>query len=47
MNIKYYNAFATFADPNTVNLEDKKGAKEQATFKYCLIACGGRPSYGD
>mmetsp|Transcript_18380 Transcript_18380/g.58424 ORF Transcript_18380/g.58424 Transcript_18380/m.58424 type:complete len:484 (-) Transcript_18380:118-1569(-) len=46
-NIKYYNAFATFADPHTVDLEDKSGKKDKATFKYCLIACGGRPSYGD
>lgn len=46
-NVKYYNSFATFADPHTVDLEDKNGKKEQVTFKYCLIACGGRPSYGD
>jgi len=46
-NIKYYNSFATFADPHTVDLTDKKGAVEKATFKYCLIACGGRPSMGD
>jgi len=46
-SIKYYNAFAIFADPHTVDLEAKNGKKEQATFKYCLIACGGRPSYGD
>jgi len=46
-NIKYYNSFATFADPHTVDLTDKKGATEKVTFKYCLIACGGRPSMGD
>merc|ERR1740120_560544 len=44
--VKYYNSFATFADAHTVDLEDKKGAKQQATFKFCLIACGGRPNYG-
>mmetsp|Transcript_94668 Transcript_94668/g.203226 ORF Transcript_94668/g.203226 Transcript_94668/m.203226 type:complete len:485 (-) Transcript_94668:210-1664(-) len=46
-SVKYYNAFATFADPHTVDLENAKGAKEKATAKYFLIACGGRPSYGD
>lgn len=46
-SIKYYNSFATFADPHTVDLEDKNGSHEKATFKYCIIACGGRPSYGD
>jgi len=46
-SIKYYNAFATFVDPHTVQLEDKAGEKQTVTFKYCLIACGGRPSYGD
>lgn len=45
-NIKYYNSFATFADPHTIALDDGKGNKEKATFKYCLIACGGRPNYG-
>jgi len=46
-NIKYYNAFATFEDAHTVLLDDGKGKVEKATFKYCLIACGGRPNYGD
>lgn len=46
-NIKYYNSFATFADPHTVDLDDGKGKSVKATFKYCLIACGGRPNYGD
>mmetsp|Transcript_117800 Transcript_117800/g.345083 ORF Transcript_117800/g.345083 Transcript_117800/m.345083 type:complete len:484 (-) Transcript_117800:70-1521(-) len=45
--IKYYNAFASFVDPHTVELEDKNGKKDQTTFKYCLVACGGRPSYGE
>jgi len=45
-NIKYFNAFATFADPHTVSLDNGKGSVEKATFKYCLIACGGRPNYG-
>jgi len=45
-NIKYYNALATFEDPHTVSLDDGKGKVEKATFKYCIIACGGRPNYG-
>mmetsp|Transcript_3529 Transcript_3529/g.10279 ORF Transcript_3529/g.10279 Transcript_3529/m.10279 type:complete len:485 (-) Transcript_3529:180-1634(-) len=45
-NIKYYNAFATFEDAHTVKLDDGKGGVEKATFKYCLIACGGRPNLG-
>jgi thioredoxin/glutathione reductase (selenoprotein) len=45
-NIKYYNAFATFQDANTISLDNGKGKVETATFKYCMIACGGRPSYG-
>jgi thioredoxin reductase (NADPH) len=44
--IKYYNKFAKFAGPNTIELEDKKGAKEQVTAKNILIACGGRPNLG-
>jgi len=45
-NIKYYNSFATFAGPNTLDLTDKNGKKEQVTAKYILIACGGRPNLG-
>jgi thioredoxin reductase (NADPH) len=44
--IKYYNKFATFVDKNTLQLEDKKGAKETVTAKYILIAVGGRPNLG-
>jgi len=44
--IKYYNAFATFEGPHKVKLDDGKGKVETATFKHCLIACGGRPNYG-
>ena len=44
---KYYNAFATFKDPHTISLDNGKGKVEEASAKYILIACGGRPSYGD
>mmetsp|Transcript_134761 Transcript_134761/g.234231 ORF Transcript_134761/g.234231 Transcript_134761/m.234231 type:complete len:486 (+) Transcript_134761:59-1516(+) len=46
-SIKYYNKFATFADPHTVNLAGADGVvSEKVTFKYALIACGGRPNLG-
>jgi len=44
--VKYYNSFATFVDPHTLQLEDSKGKKETITAKYILIACGGPPAYG-
>lgn len=46
-NVKYYNSFATFVDPHTLALDNGKGKVEQVTAKNILIACGGRPSYGD
>jgi thioredoxin reductase (NADPH) len=46
-NAKYYNKFATFVDPHTLKLEDKNGATETVTAANILIACGGRPAYGD
>ncbi|CAJ1447092.1 unnamed protein product [Effrenium voratum] len=45
--VKYYNAFATFTGPNTLALENSKGSVEQVSAKNILIACGGRPTYGD
>lgn len=46
-NVKYYNKYATFVDAHTIKLDDMKGNVEQVTAKNILIACGGRPSYGD
>jgi len=46
-NVKYYNKFATFVDDHTLELTDAKGATEKVTAENILIACGGRPSYGD
>ncbi|CAE7696893.1 SEP1 [Symbiodinium sp. KB8] len=46
-NIKYYNSFATFKDAHTISLDNGKGKKEEVSAKYILIACGGRPAYGD
>lgn len=45
--VTYYNSFATFVDPHTVQLDNGKGKIEKVTAKYFLIACGGRPAYGD
>ena len=45
-SIKFYNAFATFADAHTLTLTKKDGEVDKVTAKYILIACGGRPSLG-
>eukprot|EP00441_Pelagodinium_beii_P046912 CAMPEP_0197622188 /NCGR_PEP_ID=MMETSP1338-20131121/2567_1 /TAXON_ID=43686 ORGANISM="Pelagodinium beii, Strain RCC1491" /NCGR_SAMPLE_ID=MMETSP1338 /ASSEMBLY_ACC=CAM_ASM_000754 /LENGTH=482 /DNA_ID=CAMNT_0043191861 /DNA_START=37 /DNA_END=1485 /DNA_ORIENTATION=- len=45
--VKYYNSYATFVDPHTLSLDNGKGKVEKVTAKNILIACGGRPSYGD
>ena len=45
--VKYFNAFASFKDPHTLSLDNGKGKIEEVSAKYILIACGGRPTYGD
>jgi thioredoxin reductase (NADPH) len=45
-NVKFYNAFATFADAHTLELKNKAGAVEKVTAKFILVATGGRPSLG-
>ena len=46
--IKFYEKFATFVDPHTVQLTNKKGkADETVTAKYFVVAVGGRPTYPD
>jgi thioredoxin reductase (NADPH) len=44
--VTFFNSFATFADPHTLNLTAKNGDVTKVTAKYILIACGGRPSLG-
>merc|ERR1719387_3428000 len=45
--VKYYNKFATFADPHTLALDDGKGGEpKKVTAKYIMIATGGRPNLG-
>jgi thioredoxin reductase (NADPH) len=46
-SVKYYNSYATFVDPHTVSMDNGKGKVEKASAKYILVACGGRPNYGD
>merc|ERR1740138_1601220 len=46
-NVKYYNAFATFVDANTVEAVDKKGKKTTITADSFVVAVGGRPKYPD
>jgi len=43
--IKYFNAYASFEDKNTVSLDNGKGKIEKVTADKILIAVGGRPSY--
>ena len=45
MGVKYFNAYAKFVDPHTVELTDKKGKTETITADKFVIAVGGRPSY--
>jgi len=46
-SVKYFNAFATFKDANTVTAVDKKGKETTITFDQCVLAMGGRPKYPD
>lgn len=46
-DVKYYNKYAKFIDPHTIELTDKKGEKETVTADKILIATGGRPNSGD
>merc|ERR1719502_2025886 len=43
--VKYYNAYATFVDPQTVEAVDKKGKKTTITADAFVVAVGGRPKY--
>lgn len=45
LKIKYFNAYARFADSHTIELENAKGEKEKVTAEKIIIATGGRPSY--
>lgn len=45
--VKYYNAYATFIDPKTIEAVDKKGKKTLMTADHFVVAVGGRPKYPD
>lgn len=45
LKVKYYNSYATFLDPHTINLDNGKGKVEQITADKIVIAVGGRPNY--
>merc|ERR1719454_1781212 len=42
---KYYNSYAKFLDPHTIELDNGKGKVEKVTAAKIIIATGGRPSY--
>jgi len=45
--VKYVNAYASFIDAHTLQLDNGKGKIEKVTAGKILIAVGGRPSYAD
>jgi pyruvate/2-oxoglutarate dehydrogenase complex dihydrolipoamide dehydrogenase (E3) component len=45
--VKYVNAYASFIDAHTLQLDNGKGKIEKVTADKILIAVGGRPSYAD
>mmetsp|Transcript_28340 Transcript_28340/g.76347 ORF Transcript_28340/g.76347 Transcript_28340/m.76347 type:complete len:556 (-) Transcript_28340:419-2086(-) len=47
LGIKYFNAYAVFTDPHTVEVTDKKGKVTTVSAARFVIAVGGRPRYPD
>ena len=45
LKAKYYNSYAKFLDPHTLELDNGKGKIEKVTAEHVVIATGGRPSY--
>jgi thioredoxin reductase (NADPH) len=43
-SVQYFNKLATFKDPHTVELVDKKGRTNEITSSRFLVAVGGRPT---
>jgi thioredoxin reductase (NADPH) len=43
--VDYYNCYATFEDPHTLQLDNGKGKIQKVTADKIIIAVGGRPSY--
>lgn len=44
--MKYDNAYATFVDAHTLQLEDGSGNITKITADKIIVACGGRPNLG-
>jgi len=45
MKVKYFNAYASFIDAHTIEVDNGKGKVEKVTADKIVIAVGGRPSY--
>jgi pyruvate/2-oxoglutarate dehydrogenase complex dihydrolipoamide dehydrogenase (E3) component len=45
LKVKYFNAYATFIDAHTIQVDDGKKPPETITADKIVIAVGGRPSY--
>jgi len=45
LKVKYHNAYATFLDPHTLQLDNGKGKVVTVTADNIIVAVGGRPSY--
>jgi len=43
-SVQYLNKLASFKDPHTLEVVDKKGAKSDITASRVLVAVGGRPA---
>jgi len=47
LKVKYFNAYASFVDQHTIQVDNRKGKVETVTAEKIIIAVGGRPSYPD
>ncbi|CAK9295272.1 unnamed protein product [Gordionus sp. m RMFG-2023] len=45
--VKYYNAYARFTDPHTIEAKDKQGKITKVTGKHFIVVTGVRPQYPD
>lgn len=44
LKVKYFNAYASFVDAHTIQVDNKKGKVENITADKIVIAVGGRPN---
>lgn len=45
LKVKYFNAYASFVDEHTIQVDNRKGKVETVTADKIVIAVGGRPTY--